>query len=402
MKHQHLITLLAGCFLSLTAAFAQNEYEYGKTAIITVGHTTAFTENLSEHKVRLDYIICDATTHKVKSVENTTFSFPRGDMSDKTINLSAPAGCVIRSDMHYEILSRANSSQSFKTSISGIREAWLEYSVLKRTTLLIGTGTDIVVLTGEVNPFDVDHLTGEQFRKAKMPGGGSTNTNTNSNTNALATGRGSNSNALSRAGTSASALRKNGSSASSNVKYAPGSTYFTVDDNGYVRPGKFEDIKRYVKSTMENKKSPYVSLTDDFWPTRVHKSQVKHTQVFRLEYEGGNVPSNIKFYLTMESPFYKRDGSYSGLMGDYYSKYGINLELSSKNRSGGVQGVFNMNSDERIFVYTFWMVTAENMRTGEMKELGWGITDLTNVFSETTNVITVSGTFEGNNLKVHF
>lgn len=382
-----ILTLLAAGLLGLCQAYAQeataeelykNTERYWTTSLkISIGHTDYYNVGrIPEHQVRLDYYLCKALTHEVVSVETRTISFNANDFSEKSILLTPPAGFQIRDDVHYDIQMKSVSGGQFRTVQHGFRESYLKNNdqrggpMYRHTNLYVSKDMkEIGVMTGEFNPFYEDNLTGAEFNRKYNP--------------------------------------KN-----STKIYAEGSTYFLIDDNGYVRPIDEKDrnaIRPYVGAVnQKDGKKRYAAIKwegsdmwkgNKFWPRKVNKNQVKHTQTFRLQYEGGQVPSNMKFYMTIESPLYYRDGTFSSLA-NAFNGDGITLELSSSNRNGGISGTFNMRDDERVFVYPFWMVTAEDLSTGEIIDVAWGLLNLTNASSEYTHTLYISGNLKDGTLKV--
>ena len=360
---RYILSLMAAGLMGL-AAYAQTAADfykdnptrlYGSKVRITIGHSDYYhVGNIPEHQVRLDYYLCKAITHEVESMETRTISFRAGDFSNKLLNLSAPAGYQIRDDIHYELLLKVGGE--FKSCQTGLRDSYKynDEGVLFRDTNLYVTKDqkEIGVMTGEFNLFYDDKLTGLEYNRKNNP-----------------------------------KLNK---------------PYFTTDSRGYAMPGPLNELKLHVRTTTKNANDKrHSQMKPNFWPNKVAKEQLKHTMMFRLAYDMGNtkVPEGMKLYLTMEAPLYNRNGNLSYL-DNYDSGDGINLSLSSSSRKPWVQGQFVMNDDERLFVYPFWMVVAEDLTTGEFTTVGVGLADLTNLSSEVVHVINVTGSLKAGNLKI--
>ena len=167
-------------------------------------------------------------------------------------------------------------------------------------------------------------------------------------------------------------------------------------------PGSKQELRYHVRTLTENEADKrWGQMKPDFWPKKVAPQQLKHTMIFALCYEHGEkpLPPEMNIYLTMEAPLYKRDGTFSCL-DNVDSGDAIKLMLTSKSRKPWIQGEFKMDDNERLFVYPFWMVVAENVLTGKFEVLGVGLSNLTDLNSDTIHVIDVTGTFSGNNLKI--
>ncbi len=358
---KRIITLLAVCLLGLGQAFAQvdvflsednlssDDYfknypdrRWSSEIKLTIRTSDYFEfRSFPEYKVRLDYFLCEALTHKVLSIETRTVSVAANDFTDHIVLLKAPAGQVIRDDIHYDFQTKYNGK--FETRFGG-------YNSRHTFVPMYWKNRELFVSQSEVERFYFDFIPGETYKQLNDP-------------------------------------------------KLPTKAIFYVDKDGnaFVYNNNKEDI---AKNTSHYKNSDGVdrpSMRDGFWPGKINGYHVKHNMVFKLKYNNGaTLPSNLKLYLFVESPLYDRNGNLRRIADCTHG--GIQLELSSKSSRPWIQGTFNMYDDERLFVYPVWQVVAKDLNTGECHAVDWGLLDMHTMSSGEIYAFNVIGTIKNGNL----
>ena len=77
---------------------------------------------------------------------------------------------------------------------------------------------------------------------------------------------------------------------------------------------------------------------------------------------------------------------------------GIELELTSKSGKPWIQATFDMDDDERLFVYPVWHVVAKDLNTGECHAVDWGLLDMHTMSSSEIYAFNVIGTIKNGDL----
>lgn len=363
---KRIITLLAVCLLGFGQAFAQDDVflseenlssdDYFKnhpdrswsSEIKLTIRTSDYFEfrSFPEYKVRLDYFLCEALTHKVLSIETRTVSVAANDFTDHIVLLKAPAGQVIRDDIHYDFQTKYNGK--FKTRFGG-------YNSRHTFVPMYWKNRELFVSQSEVERFYFDFIPGETYKQLNDP-------------------------------------------------TLPTKTIFYLDDdsNVWVNPryDRNEMVKKFMGHFPASESSLQApSMKDGFWPTKISGAQLRHTITFALKYndEKTPVPSDLKLYLFIESPIYNRNGQLLRIA-NYDSGESVFLELSSTSRKPRIQGTFPMDNNERLFPYPVWVVVAQDLRTGKYTAVDWGLLDMHAMFSEDIYAFNVIGTIKNGDI----
>ncbi|MCR5407702.1 MAG: hypothetical protein K6E61_01165 [Bacteroidales bacterium] len=359
---KRIITILAACLMGLSQAYAQNEVfisedDYSAKDYFQQHPDRKWYPELKlnirtsdyfdfgyfpEYMVRLDYFLCEALTHKVLSIESRTVSIKANDFADHSVLLKAPAGQVIRDDIHYD----------FQTKVNGIFESRFGgFNGRLSFVPMFWRNRELYVSQSEVERFYFDNIPGETYKQLNDP-------------------------------------------------KLPTNAVFYVDEEGNAFI--YNEDKNDLPKNMGNYAHPdgvdRPSMRDGFWPRKINGYHVKHNMVFKLKYNNGEkpLPSNLKLYLFMESPLYDRNGNLRRIADCTHG--GIELELSSKSSRPWIQSTFNMDDDERLFVYPVWEVVAKDLNTGKCHVVDWGLLDMHIMSSDNTYAFNVLGTIKNGDL----
>ena len=359
---KRIITLLAACLLGLGQAYAQDilfstpdskdaenyfkdfpDRRWLSEVKLTI-RTSDYFEfgRFPEYKVRLDYFLCEALTNKVLSIETKTVSVAANDFTAHEIVLRAPAGKLIRDDIHYDFQTKYNGK--FVTCFGG-------YNGRNAFRPMYWKTGEMYVQQSEIEHFYFDNVPGEAFKKLNDP-----------------------------------------------KLPAKGFFYSTASGWTLVYNNSKKDLAKYMDHYTNPDGVDRPSMKDGFWLEKVDQADLKHTMTFRLKYEDGTtpLPSNLKLYLFMESPLYDRNGNLRRIADCIHG--GIALELSSSSKSPWIQGTFEMDNDERLFAYPVWEVVAKDLNTGKCHAVDWGLLEMYPMSSEQIYDIKVVGTIKNGDL----
>ena len=358
---KRIITLLAVCLLGFGQAFAQDgvflsednlssddyfknypDRRWSSEIKLTIRTSDYFEfRSFPEYKVRLDYFLCEALTHKVLSIETRTVSVAANDFTDHIVLLKAPAGQVIRDDIHYDFQTKYNGK--FETRFGG-------YNSRHTFVPMYWKNRELFVSQSEVERFYFDFIPGEAYKKLNDP-------------------------------------------------KLPTKAIFYVDEEGnaFIYNKDKNDLPKNMGNYAHPDGVDRPSMRDGFWPRKINGYHVKHNMVFKLKYNNGApLPSNLKLYLFMESPLYDRNGNLRRIADCTHG--GIELVLSSQSGKPWVQGTFEMDNDERLFAYPVWQVVAKDLNTGECHAIDWGLLDMHIMSSDNTYAFNVIGTIKNGDL----